>query len=79
MSDKPTTADAPSTNELTALAAIAEGTAHVTGQEFFRSLARHLAAAVGTRYAFVAEFAGARGCGRWRTGIRTDSRMTSGT
>jgi len=58
MSDKPTTHDTPSTDELTALAAIVEGTARVTGQEFFCSLVRHLAAAVGTRYAFVAEFAG---------------------
>jgi PAS domain S-box-containing protein len=57
MSDKPTTADAPSTDELTALAAIVEGTSHVTGEEFFRFLVRHLATVVGTRYAFVAEFA----------------------
>jgi PAS domain S-box-containing protein len=58
MSDKPTTFDALSTDELTGLAALMEGTAHVTGQEFFRSLVRHLATAVGARYAFVAEFAG---------------------
>ena len=58
MSDKPTTSDAPSTDELAALAAIVEGTSHVTGEEFFRFLVRHLATAVGTRYAFVAEFAG---------------------
>src|SRR3954447_1297653 len=45
-------------DELSALRAIAEGTAGHTGQEFFQSLVRHLAAAVGTRYAFVAEFAG---------------------
>jgi formate hydrogenlyase transcriptional activator len=57
MSDKPTAADAPSTDELTTLAAIVEGTSHVTGEEFFRFLVRHLATAVGTRYAFVAEFA----------------------
>src|ERR671935_802280 len=44
--------------ELGALRAIVEGTARHTGQEFFQSLVRHLAAAVGTRYAFVAEFAG---------------------
>jgi PAS domain S-box-containing protein len=42
-----------------ALRAIVEGTARNTGQEFFQSLVRHLASAVGTRYAFVAEFAGA--------------------
>src|SRR3954468_15197642 len=41
-----------------ALRAIVEGTARHTGQEFFQSLVRHLATAVGTRYAFVAEFAG---------------------
>ena len=45
-------------DELGALRAIVEGTACHTGQEFFQSLVRHLAAAVGTRYAFVAEFAG---------------------
>jgi PAS domain S-box-containing protein len=48
----------PSTDELAALRAIVEGTARHTGQEFFQSLVRHLALAVGTRYAFVAEFAG---------------------
>ncbi len=58
MSDKPTTPDSPSTDELTTLAAIVEGTARHTGQEFFHSLVRCLAQAVGTRYAFVAEFAG---------------------
>jgi len=45
-------------DELGALRAIVEGTARHTGQEFFQSLVRHLAAAVGTRYAFVAVFAG---------------------
>jgi PAS domain S-box-containing protein len=50
--------DPPSRDELAALHAIVEGTARHTGQEFFQSLVRHLAAAVGTRYAFVAEFAG---------------------
>src|SRR5215470_13610954 len=45
-------------DELSALRAIVEGTARHTGQEFFQSLVRHLAAAVGTRYAFTAEFAG---------------------
>ena len=45
-------------DELAALRAIVEGTAGHTGDEFFRSLVRHLAAAVGTRYAFVAVFAG---------------------
>jgi PAS domain S-box-containing protein len=44
--------------ELTALRAIVEGTAAHTGEAYFESLVRHLATAVGTRYAFVAEFAG---------------------
>jgi PAS domain S-box-containing protein len=44
--------------ELAALRAIVEGTARATGEEFFQSLVRHLAKAVGTSYAFVAEFAG---------------------
>ena len=34
---------------------IAEGTAAATGDEFFRSLARCAAQALGARYAFVAE------------------------
>jgi hypothetical protein len=58
MNDTPTTSDTPSTAELEALRAVAEGTAGHTGDEFFRSLVRHLAAVVGTRYAFVAVFAG---------------------
>jgi PAS domain S-box-containing protein len=45
--------------ELAALRAIVEGTARATGAMFFQSLVQNLAAAVGTRYAFVAEFAGA--------------------
>jgi PAS domain S-box-containing protein len=44
--------------EVAALRAIVEGTARHTGQEFFQSLVRHLATAVGTGYAFVAEFLG---------------------
>jgi PAS domain S-box-containing protein len=43
---------------MTALCAIAEGTAHASGVEFFETLVRHLASALHTRYAFVAEFAG---------------------
>jgi PAS domain S-box-containing protein len=43
--------------ELTALRAIVEGTAHSTGEEFFQSLVRHLARAVDAHHAFVAEFA----------------------
>jgi len=37
------------------LRAIAEGTAMVTGDDFFRSLVRHLAQALDVRYSFVAE------------------------
>ncbi len=44
--------------EMTALCSIAEGTAHASGVEFFETLVKHLATALGTRYAFVAEFAG---------------------
>jgi formate hydrogenlyase transcriptional activator len=45
-------------DDLAALRAVVEGTARTTGQEFFHSLVRHLAAAIDVRYAFVAEFAG---------------------
>src|SRR5215469_309469 len=45
------------TEEIAALRAIVEGTAHSTGEEFFRTLVRHLARAVDAQYAFVAEFA----------------------
>src|SRR5262249_45049150 len=58
MNDTPINSDTPSTAELDALRAVVEGTAGHTGDEFFRSLVRHLSAAVGTRYAFVAVFAG---------------------
>jgi formate hydrogenlyase transcriptional activator len=44
--------------EIAALAAIVEGTAEGTGREFFQKLVRHLARAVGVRYAMIAEFAG---------------------
>src|SRR4051812_2773067 len=37
------------------LRAIAEGTSAATGDEFFRSLAKHAALALGARYAFAAE------------------------
>jgi PAS domain S-box-containing protein len=47
----------PAGEELEALWRIVEGTARATGKAFFDSLVRHLAAAVGARYAFVAEFA----------------------
>ena len=45
------------TSEMAALRAIVEGTAHNTGEEFFRTLVKHLARAVDAQYAFVAEFA----------------------
>ncbi len=37
------------------LRTITEGTAAVTGKEFFQSLVRHLASGLGVRYAFIAE------------------------
>ena len=43
--------------EISALRTILDGTAYGTGEEFFQSLVRHLAVAVGAEYAFVAEFA----------------------
>ncbi len=45
-------------DEIFALRAIVEGTARNTGEKFFESLVRHLAATIGVSYAFVAEFAG---------------------
>jgi PAS domain S-box-containing protein len=51
-------------DELVALRAIVEGTATAHGSDFFQSLVRHLAAALQTRYAMIAEFAGP---GRART------------
>src|SRR5207253_7443079 len=76
LNDPPTMPDTPSTDELAALRAIVEGTARHTGQEFFQSLVRHLAAAVGTHYAFVAAFAGgmtARTLAFWFRGRITDN------
>ena len=37
------------------LRAVIEGTASVTGDEFFRSLVKNVASALGVRYAFVTE------------------------
>ena len=42
--------------EIVALRSIVEGTARSTGDDFLRTLVRHLALAVGARHAFVAEF-----------------------
>src|SRR5262245_20156982 len=43
-------------DDLQALRAVVEGTAAGTGQEFFRSLVRHLAEAIDVPYATVCEF-----------------------
>src|SRR4051794_28687159 len=43
-------------DHLRALQAVVEGTARGTGQEFFRSLVRHLAEAIDVHYAVVAKF-----------------------
>src|SRR5438874_10636117 len=43
-------------DDLRALQAVVEGTARGTGEEFFRSLVRHLAEAIDVHYAVVAEF-----------------------
>src|SRR5215470_13351769 len=43
-------------DDLHALRAVVEGTAGGTGQEFFRSLVRHLAEAIAVPYASVCEF-----------------------
>src|SRR5215475_6227832 len=52
--------DAPAASvvpdDLHALRAVVEGTAAGTGQEFFRSLVRHLAEAIAVPYASVCEF-----------------------
>ena len=43
--------------ELTALRAIVEAASHRSGEEYFQALVRHLACALGTHHAFIAEFA----------------------
>ena len=43
-----------------ALRKIVEGVESATGEEFFRSLVRHLAAALDVQYAFVTEFSADR-------------------
>lgn len=48
----------PENDEIAALRAIVEGTAAASGAEFFKTLVRHLAKAIGAKYAFVAEFLG---------------------
>ena len=51
-------AESPATvpDDLHALRAVVEGTAAGTGQEFFRSLVRHIAEAIDVHYAAVSEF-----------------------
>jgi GAF domain-containing protein len=49
-------AQSPTFDELAALRAIVEGTARSTGDEFFRTLVRHLARALGVQHSMVAEF-----------------------
>jgi PAS domain S-box-containing protein len=44
------------TDDIAVLRSIVEGTARSTGNEFFQTLVRHLAQALGTHHAFVAEF-----------------------
>jgi PAS domain S-box-containing protein len=43
-------------DEIDALRMIVEGTSGATGEEFFQSLVRNLAAAIAVQYAFIAEF-----------------------
>jgi formate hydrogenlyase transcriptional activator len=57
-------------DELSVLRALVQGTARGTGEAFFRSLVRHLADAVGVKYAFAAEFSGdmrARTLAYWKS------------
>jgi hypothetical protein len=56
MNSEKSTAETVSGDELAALRALVEGTAHTTGKGFFQNLVRHLALALGVRHAFVAEF-----------------------
>lgn len=58
MNDPLALLDCPSNDDIAALRVIVEGTAHDTGEAFLQSLVRQLASAVGTHYAFVAEFTG---------------------
>jgi len=44
------------THEIAALRAIVEGTAGTAGEAFFQTLVRHMAEAVGTKFAFIADF-----------------------
>src|SRR5262249_50310188 len=53
---RPLSASPTFRDDLDALRAVVEGTACGTGQEFFRSLVRHLAEAIDVHYAVAAEF-----------------------
>jgi hypothetical protein len=77
MNDIPTSPDVSLSDELAALRAIVEGTARHTGQEFFQSLVRHLAAAVGTRTPSWPSLLAKTERARWRTGYAIGSRRTS--
>lgn len=57
-SPAPAAPSSPPPDDYVALRALVEGTAHATGSAFFSTLVMHLARAVGTDYAFVAEFSG---------------------
>jgi PAS domain S-box-containing protein len=77
---EPPTADPPEPidhDEIAALRAIVEGTAQSIGDAFFQSLVRHLAAAMGVGYAFVAEFdrltMRARTLAYWGKGVIRDN------
>src|SRR5262249_60096221 len=64
-------------DDLRALRAVVEGTAGGTGQEFFRSLVRHLAEAIDVHYVGVCEFKDARFCrvlALWDHGHLADGR-----
>ncbi|HSZ59063.1 MAG TPA: sigma 54-interacting transcriptional regulator [Tepidisphaeraceae bacterium] len=66
----------PEAEEIEALRSIVEGASRATGREFFKTLAKLLAAAMGVGYAFVAEFIPpmrARTLGYWKpAGISQD-------
>jgi PAS domain S-box-containing protein len=69
--DRAATTATAGDGELDALRSIVEGTARGTGEAFFESLVRHLAAALHVQFAFVAEFCGefrARTLAYWRDG-----------
>jgi formate hydrogenlyase transcriptional activator len=56
MADERIASASAASDEMAALRAIVSGTARVTGAEFFQSLVKHLAGAMDTHYALIAEF-----------------------